>query len=194
LQTDDYAGYDKIAKTEGVTQLGCFAHARRKFIDAQKVAPRKNGKVSKADMAVKIIAKLYGIEKAIKGKSIEERYEIRHQKSKPQLEQIKIWLDKALINTLPKGKIGEALAYTHKNWVKPTEYIKDGRLNIDNNPIENAIRPFAIERKNWLFSDSQKGAKASVMLYSMIETTKANNIEPYQYLREVFKNCHKRKR
>jgi transposase len=186
LQTDDYAGYNKIAKTEGVTQLGCFAHARRKFIDAQKVAPSKKGKVSKADMAVKMIAKLYSIEKAIKGKSIEERYEIRHQKSKPQLEQIKTWLDKALINTLPKGKTGEALAYTHKNWVKLTEYIKDGRLNIDNNPVENAIRPFAIGRKNWLFSDSQKGAKASAMLYSMIETAKANNIEPYQYLRAVF--------
>jgi hypothetical protein len=123
---------------------------------------------------------------ADKGKSTEERYNIRQQKSKPQLEQIKIWLDKALLNTLPKGKTGEALAYTHKNWVKLTEYIKDGRLNIDNNPVENAIRPFAIGRKNWLFSDSQKGAKASAMLYSMIETAKANNVEPYQYLRVVF--------
>jgi hypothetical protein len=99
---------------------------------------------------------------------------------------MKTWLDKTLLNTLPKGKTGEALAYMHKNWVKLTEYIKDGRLNIDNNPVENAIRPFAIGRKNWMFSDSQKGAKASAMFYSMIETAKANNIEPYQYLRSVF--------
>lgn len=186
LQTDDYAGYNKVAKTEGITQLGCFAHARRKFIDAQKVAPSKKGKISKADMAVQMIAKLYAIEKTIKDKSTEERYEIRQQQSRPQLEKMKIWLDKALLNTLPKGKTGEALAYTHKNWAKLTEYIKDGRLNIDNNPVENAIRPFAIGRKNWMFSDSQKGAKASAMLYSMIETAKTNNIEPYQYLRTVF--------
>jgi transposase len=186
LQTDDYAGYNKIAKTEGITQLGCFAHARRKFIDAQKVAPSKKGKMSKADMAVEMIKKLYAIEKAIKEKSIEERYDTRQQKSKPQLERIKAWLDKALLNTLPKGKTGEALAYTHKNWQKLTEYISDGRLNIDNNPVENAIRPFAIGRKNWMFSDSQKGAKASAMLYSIIETAKANNLEPYIYLKTLF--------
>jgi transposase len=186
LQTDDYAGYNKVAKAKGVTQLGCFAHARRKFIDAQKVAPSKKGKISKADMAVQMIAKLYVIEKAIKEKSTEQRYDVRQQKSKPQLEKIKSWLDKTLLNTLPKGKTGQALAYTHKNWDKLTEYIKDGRLNIDNNPVENAIRPFAIGRKNWLFSDSQKGADTSAMLYSMIETAKANHIEPYQYLRTVF--------
>jgi hypothetical protein len=74
----------------------------------------------------------------------------------------------------------------HKNWTKLTEYIKEGRLNIDNNPVENAIRPFAIGRKNWLFSDSQKGAKASAMLYSIIETAKANGLEPYAYLKTVF--------
>ncbi len=99
---------------------------------------------------------------------------------------MKSWFDKALLNTLPKGKTGEALAYTHKNWVKLTEYIKDGRLSIDNNPVENAIRPFAIGRKNWMFSDSQQGAKASAMLYSMIETAKANQVEPYIYLKTVF--------
>ena len=87
--------------------------------------------------------------------------------------------------TLPKGKTGEALAYLDKNWDKLTVYISDGRLNIDNNPVENAIRPFAIGRKNWLFSDSQRGAKASAMLYSIIETAKANGLEPYAYLRTV---------
>ena len=170
----------------GLTQLGCFAHARRKFIDVQKVSPSIKGKVSKADMAVNLIAKLYAIEKEIKDKSIEERYEVRQKKSKPQLEKIKKWLDKSLLETLPKGKSGMALSYMNNNWVKLTEYIKDGRLNIDNNPVERAIRPFAIGRKNWMFSDSQKGAKASAMLYSIIETAKANGIEPYQYLKAVF--------
>jgi len=186
LQTDDYAGYNAVANENGITQLGCFAHARRKFIDAQKVSPSIKGKVSKADMAVNLIAKLYAIEKEIKDKSIEERYEVRQKKSKSQLEKIKKWLDKSLLETLPKGKSGMALSYMNNNWVKLTEYIKDGRLNIDNNPVERAIRPFAIGRKNWMFSDSQKGAKASAMLYSIIETAKANGIEPYQYLKAVF--------
>jgi transposase len=186
LQTDDYAGYNAVARSKDIIQLGCFAHARRKFINAQKVAPSKKGKISKADMAVQMIAKLYAIEKTIKDNSTEEKCQARQEKSKPQLEKIKAWLDKTLQNTLPKGKTGEALSYMSKNWQKLTEYIKDGRLNIDNNPVENAIRPFAIGRKNWLFSDSQKGAKASAMLYSMIETAKANDLEPYAYLKTVF--------
>ncbi len=186
LQTDDYAGYNAVVKENGITQLGCFAHARRKFVDAQKVSPSIKGKVSKADMAVHLIAKLYAIEKEIKDKSIEERYEIRQKKSKAQLEKIKKWLDKSLSGTLPKGKSGMALSYMNNNWIKLTEYIKDGRLNIDNNPVEGAIRPFAIGRKNWMFSDSQKGAEASAMLYSIIETAKENGIEPYEYLRTVF--------
>ena len=87
---------------------------------------------------------------------------------------------------MPKGKAGIAIAYLHKNWKKLTAYSQDGRLNIDNNPVENAIRPFAIGRKNWMFSSSQSGAKASAMLYSVIETAKANGLEPYAYLRTLF--------
>ena len=87
--------------------------------------------------------------------------------------------------TLPKGKAGTAIAYLNKNWEKLTVYIDDGRLNIDNNPVENAIRPFAIGRKNWMFSNSQQGAKSSALLYSIIETAKANDLEPYTYLCEL---------
>ena len=186
LQTDDYGSYLKIGACEGVTHLGCMAHARRKFIDAQKVMPSQKGKVSKADVAVEMIAVLYRIEAGIKGKTTAERYAARQQKSIPQLDKIRVWLDKALENTLPKGKAGVAIAYMHKNWQKLTAYTKDGRLNIDNNPVENAIRPFAIGRKNWMFSDSQSGAKASAMYYSIIETAKANGLEPYVYLRALF--------
>ena len=186
LQTDDYAGYHKTGGRDGITHLGCMAHARRKFVDAQKVTPGKNGKVSKADMAVNMIKVLYGIEADIKNQSSEEKHLARQEKSLPQLEKIKVWLDKALLHTLPKGKAGEALAYMHKNWGKLTAYTQDGRLNIDNNPVENAIRPFAIGRKNWMFSNSQSGAKASAMLYSVIETAKANGLEPYVYLRTLF--------
>ncbi|MEQ3633720.1 IS66 family transposase [Thalassolituus sp.] len=181
----DYAGYHRIGQQQGIVALACMAHARRKFIDAQKVSPSLKGKVSKADMAITMIKGLYAIEASIKDQAAEQKYQTRQEKSQPQLNKLRAWLDKALQQTLPKGKTGEALAYLDKNWDKLTVYISDGRLNIDNNPVENAIRPFAIGRKNWLFSDSQRGAKASAMLYSIIETAKANELEPYAYLRTV---------
>jgi len=186
LQTDDYAGYHKFCTRQDVIQLGCLAHARRKFVEAKKAAPAKSGKVTKADMALQMIAKLYQIETEIKHENNDRKAQLRQQKAQPIWTKLRTWIDKALQQTLPKGKTGEALAYLNKNWDKLTVYLQDGRLNIDNNPVENAIRPFAIGRKNWLFSDSQSGVKASAMLYSIIETAKANQLEPYAYLRTLF--------
>ena len=186
LQTDDYAGYNHLDTIEGVHHLGCFAHARRKFVEAQKVAPSKKGATSKADMAVSFIKKLYAIENKIKDLSPEKRLAIRQRESVPQLEKLKNWLDKSLVTTLPKGKTGMALSYLAKNWNKLTLYVEDERLNIDNNTVENAIRPFAIGRKNWMFSNSQKGARASAMLYSIIETAKLNDLNPHTYLQLLF--------
>ena len=185
LQTDDYAGYNAVVSDNKIIQLGCWAHARRKFIDAQKATPGKN-KTGKADMAISLIAKLYAIEKNIKDQDTEARYQIRQQEALPQLQKIRDWLDKTLHGTLPKGLLGKALSYLDKNWGKLTIYTQEGRLSIDNNPAENAIRPFVIGRKNWLFSASVKGAEASANLYGLIETAKANGLEPYQYLRHVF--------
>ena len=186
LQTDDYAGYNHLDTIEGVHHLGCFAHARRKVVEAQKVAPCKKGVTSKADMAVSLIKKLYAIENKIKDLSPDKRLAIRQKESIPQLEKLKSWLDKSLMTTLPKGKTGMALSYLAKNWSKLTLYVEDERLNIDNNTVENAIRPFAIGRKNWMFSNSQKGAKASAMLYSIIETAKSNGLNPHAYLKLLF--------
>jgi len=208
LQTDDYAGYNAVAATKGVIQLGCWAHARRKFIEAQKVTTSKTksktkntNKVSKVDMAISLIAKLYAIEKPLKEADAETRHQIRQQQAVPQLQKIRAWLDKTLHTTLPKGLlpqgtlsvpfgaihlVGKAVSYLDKNWQKLTVYTQDGRLSIDNNPAENAIRPFVIGRKNWLFSASVNGAKASANIYSLIETAKANQLEPYQYLRHLF--------
>lgn len=186
LQTDDYAGYNSVAADNGITQLGCWAHARRKFIEAQK-AGGKNKKAGKADMAISFIRKLYAIEKPIAEQPPEEKYQARQQQAKPVLESLRTWLDKTLHSTLPKGLLGKALAYLDKNWDKLTVYTEDGRLNIDNNPAENAIRPFVVGRKNWLFSATVTGAKASANLYGLIETAKANSVEPYSYLRHVFK-------
>ena len=186
LQTDDYAGYNAVGMDNAITQLGCWAHARRKFIEAQKATAGKNKKVGKADMAVSLIGKLYAIEKKIKEESPETKYQIRQQEAVPQLQKIRTWLDNTVHSTLPKGLLGKAVSYLDKNWHKLTIYTEDGRLAIDNNPAENAIRPFVVGRKNWLFSASVPGAKSSANLYSLIETVKANQQEPYQYLRHIF--------
>jgi hypothetical protein len=189
LQTDDYAGYNAVAANKDVTQLGCWAHARRKFIDAQKATAGKTknmNKVSNADMAISLIARLYAIEKNMKEVDAEIRHHIRQQQAVPQLQKIRTWLDKTLHSTLPKGLLGKAISYLDKNWHKLTVYTQDGCLAIDNNIAENAIRPFVIGRKNWLFSASVNGAKASANIYSLIETAKANQREPYQYLRHLF--------
>lgn len=185
LQTDDYAGYNRVCANNAITQLGCWAHVRRKFIEAQKASSAKRS-TGKADMAVSLIAKLYAIEQSIRATDSETRYQIRQQESVPQLNKIREWLDKTLHSTLPKGLLGKALSYLDKNWSKLTVYTDDGRLCIDNNPAENAIRPFVIGRKNYLFSASVQGATSSANLYSLIETAKANELEPYAYLRKLF--------
>lgn len=189
LQTDDYAGYHAIGKRAEITHLGCWAHARRKFVEAQKVATPKGSKpkAGKADIALSYISKLYGIERRIKNEPIEVRHDIRQKESREILGQLRAWLDNTLHKVLPKGALGKALGYLDKNWDKLTVYTEDGRLLLDNNIAENAIRPFVIGRKNWLFSDTPKGAKASAALYSLIETAKANGLEPYAYLRHIFK-------
>ena len=191
LQTDDYAGYNTVCAENSITQLGCWAHARRKFIDAQKANSSKAKKTGKADVAINLIGKLYAIEKQIKTLSPEEKYSVRQSEAMPILAAIRQWLDKTLHSTLPKGLLGKALSYLEKNWTKLTIYTEDGRLCIDNNPAENAIRPFVIGRKNWLFSASVRGAKSSANLYGLIETAKANGLEPYAYFRHVFKELPK---
>ena len=155
-------------------------------MEAKKSAPAGK-KATKADMALSYIGKLYAIERQAKGLQPQQRQRLRQSHSVPLLHELRSWLDKTLHNVLPKGALGKALGYLDRNWDKLTVYTEDGRLSIDNNSAENAIRPFVIGRKNWLFSDTPKGAKASAALYSLIETAKANGLEPYGYLRQVFK-------
>jgi len=189
LMTDGYEGYNALAACEGVTHLCCWAHARRKFVEAQRAQPKTQGaaKTGKVDVALNFIGKLYGIERALKDVDAHHRYHARQQQSVPVLEQLRLWLDKSLDTVLPKGKLGEALQYLHKYWPKLIRYTEDGNLPIDNNRVENAIRPFVVGRKNWLFSDTPHGAAASAVIYSVIESAKANGLEPYGYLRYVLK-------
>jgi transposase len=183
LMTDDYAGYNAVAAQTGIERLACWAHARRKFIDAQKVQPK--GKIGRADMALNLINKLYGIERDLKEANDSERLVARQQRSQPLLGQLKAWLDKTQPQVTAQNALGKAVNYLASNWSRLVRYVEGGHLPIDNNRAENAIRPFVIGRKNWLFSDTPKGATASAQIYSLIETAKANGQEPYAWLRHI---------
>lgn len=176
LQVDGYQGYDQTK----AKLAGCWAHARRKFDEAEKAQPK--GKTGKANWALNHIQKLYRIETRIKDKTALEKQAIRKKESEPLLNQYKAWLEKSLLNTLPKSKLGEALNYSLNQWDKLVQYVEDGHLSIDNNRAERAIKPFVIGRKNWLFSQTANGANASAMLYSIVETAKANGLIPYDYI------------
>ena len=183
LMCDGYSAYDAVCAEFEAILLGCMTHARRKFIEAKKSQPK--GKVGKADHAIAQIAKLYQIEKKAKALTAEARYQLRQKEAKPILDKLKLWLDKSLLTVAPKSKLGLALSYLSNQWLTLVRYLEHGDYPIDNNLAENAIRPFVIGRKNWLFSVSQAGAKASANIYSIIETAKANQLNPQRYLEKL---------
>lgn len=186
LMTDGYEGYNKFARTDGVEHLVCWAHVRRKFVEAVKVQPK--GTHGHADQAVAMIGKLYAIEREYKDAEIEARHAARQQKSIPALNELHDWMEKLLPMVPPKSALGAALSYMRDYWAKLIRYPERGDLPIDNNRCENAIRPFVIGRKAWLFSDTPAGADASAIIYSLVETAKANGIEPYTWLRHVLEH------
>ena len=174
LHVDGYAGYEKTT----ATLVGCWAHARRKFMEAKTAQPK--GKSGKADMALSMIQKLYRLETSLKDKAAQEKYLRRQKEAKPLLEKFEQWLINQ--NIPPKSALGKATGYCKNQWPKLIRYIESGELNIDNNRAERAVKPFVIGRKNWLFSNTANGAKASAMLYSIIETAKANDLIPFDYI------------
>ena len=185
LQVDGYAGYNGVIEENGLVAVGCMAHARRRFADAVKAQGRQK-KAGIAPHALGLIQKLYRIEKQARDFSAQDRQAYRDAHARPVLEKLRDWVDAQLPQVPPRTASGEALAYLDEQWQRLTRYLDDGRLAIDNNLTENAIRPFVLGRKNWLFSDTVKGVGASANLYSLIETAKLNGLEPYGYLREVF--------
>ena len=186
LQVDGYAAY---GKTNAIL-AGCMAHARRKFIDA-KTAQVKS-KTGKADVVLSLIGKLYGIESNIKTKTSGEKHQVRQDKSKPILDKIQTWVTSNKEKIPPKSKLGEALTYWHNQAQKLETYLKDGRINIDNNRAERAVKPFVIGRKNWLFSNTSRGANASAILYSFVETAKANGLLVDNYLQTCLNELAKK--
>ena len=189
LQTDAYVGYLAVDEDPDITLLGCFAHARRYFADVVKALGKsKKGKTGNAGKALGYIRRLYAIEKKLREAKADQatRFKIRNERARPILDELKSWADKVRPTVPPKSTLGKAFGYLSNQWSKLILYLDDGRLEIDNNGVENAIRPFVIGRKGWLFSNSVRGVKASANLYSLIETAKANGLEPFAYLRHLF--------
>lgn len=185
LMVDGYEGYEGVCDSNALKRLGCWVHARRKFIEAKK-AQGKHKKLAKADYVLGEIGKLYRLERQWQDLSAAARYRQRQHTARPVLDKLRHWLDRTLPGVPPKSALGKALNYLHHQWPRLIGYLEDGGYPLDNNRTENAIRPFVIGRKNWLFSNSQAGARASANLYSLIETAKANGVEPYAYLKVIF--------
>ena len=183
LLSDGYGGYNALAREPGIKgHAACWAHVRRKFVEAAQ--GRKN--TAAAHQMVALIGKLYAIERELRDASPGERKAAREARSTPILDKTKAWLDAKAPCVLPKGLLGQAIAYTLGLWPQLTTLLEDGHIPVDNNLAENAIRPFVVGRKNFLFSGSPRGAHASATLYSLIETAKANGLEPRAYLSFLF--------
>lgn len=181
LQTDGYSVYDWFDKKEGITLINCMAHARRIFekalIDDKK----------RASYAMSRIQELYLIEQKAREKqlSVQQRHELRLDESLPILNSLSNWMVEQVRTTLPKSPFGKALIYSISRWDNLMGYLKDGHLEIDNNLVENAIRPNALGRKNYLFAGSHAGAQRAAMFYSFFGTCKANDVNPFQWLEKV---------
>lgn len=188
LLTDGYEPYEQLASQLELTHLGCWAHARRRFVEAEAALPKAaRTQEQPATQFIAVIGQLYAIEEQARSMSAADRKANRQQHSKPVLDRIAALLQVHLHSTVPNSLLGQALHYLSGQWPKLMRFVEDGNYPIDNNACENAIRPFVIGRKNWLFSDTVNGAKASANLYSIVETAKANAVEPYRYLCELLR-------
>jgi transposase len=183
LQTDGYSVYEALEGLPNLTLMNCFAHARREFFEAKENDPKR------AEIALDFIQQIYKIEDDIKQERLDSIHikQRRSEKTTPILTKFKAWLEEQSDSVLPKSPIGKAIAYTLKRWAKLTVFITDGTLEIDNNRIENAIRPLALGRKNYLFAASDEGGKRAAMMYSFFATCKNHNINPLEWLSDVLR-------
>ena len=186
LQVDGYAGYAQVC---GVTLVGCWAHARRKFNEALTALPpsRAAGQPPPAaQIGLDFCNKLFAIERDLHDVTPEARLAGRHARSRPVLNAMHAWLEGQADRVLPKSALGQAITYCRNQWPKLIAFLQDGRLELDNNRSERSIKPFVIGRKNWLFANTPAGAKASALIYSLVETAKENGLDPRAYLEYLF--------
>lgn len=181
LQTDGYAGYDELGQKKTIQALHCMAHARRNFYECQENYPEAREMLEK-------IAQLYAIEERARQDKLshEGRRDLRQAKSIPVLMEMKVWLDRKLEEVLPKSGLGKAIGYMLSRWQTLTIYCEDGCLEIDNNMIENAIRPIALGRKNYLFAGSHNGAQRAAIVYTLLANAISAGVEPFAWLRDIF--------
>jgi transposase len=180
LQTDGYAAYNDLSNPN-ITLLACMAHARRKFKQAESNDP------ARAEAALKMFQQLYTIERMIKENAMDDdkTHEFRLENSKPVLTEMKVWLDSSIMEVAPASAIGKSIAYTINLWPRLIRYVEQGRFHIDNNLIENTIRPVALGRKNYLFAGSHDAAQNAAMFYSLMSTCKLNDVNPEKWLLKV---------
>jgi transposase len=179
LQADAYSGYRELYATGKVTEVGCWAHARRKFFEAKETS------AVAAHLALHRVRDLYEVEKEAKGREPEEVLRLRRERSLPILTEFRTWLDDQRDRVLPKSPIGQAMGYALNNWDALMRYTTDGRLHIDNNTAERALRHAVVGRKNWMFAGSARGGHAAATLYSLIQSAKRHRLDPFAYLRDL---------
>ncbi len=179
LQTDAYAGYHPVLLPDKVQRIACLAHVRRKFIEAEKIAPKECGAI------LKLIAELYGFEKRWKALSPEERLVGRQQKSLPVLQKLETYLRELTTRTLPEAPLMKAITYTLKQWTEIRRIFDGGDYQLDNNPIEREMRPIAVGRKNYLFAGSHQGATRAAVIYSLFGTARLHGVNPVQWLNAI---------
>lgn len=184
LHVDGYPGYHGISN---VKLVGCWAHARRKFDEALKALPASKQTTSvAAKEGLAFCNQLFAIERELKDLLADQRYDKRLERSQPLLDAFSAWLQTQKARVLPKSTLGQAVQYCLNQWDKLVGFLEDGRLEIDNNRSERSIKPFVIGRKNWLFANTTRGARASATIYSLIETAKENRLNPFTYLTYLF--------
>lgn len=180
LHADGYQGYHKLP--ENIRVVGCWAHARRKFDEALQTLPKEKRQESLAATGECYCTRLFQLEQALVELTPEERYTKRLELEKPVLDALLAWANETSAKTAPKSALGKALHYLREQWPYLVRYLEDGRLELSNNRAERSIKPFVIGRKNWLFSNTPAGAQSSAVIYSLIETAKENDLDPYRYL------------
>jgi transposase len=191
LQTDGYQGYDTAVQgNPKIIHVGCFAHARRKFFEVLKV----NTNSLSANEGIKHIRKLYEIENELrsvleKSNDIEKFLADRKKQTEPALKKFKTWLEMRILDVPPSTLLGSAINYSLTQWDKMVAYLESPYLTPDNNACENAIRPFVLGRKNWLFFQSISGVESSCGIYTLIQTAKQNGLVPFNYLMALFEKA-----
>lgn len=185
LHTDGYEGYHKLS--ENITVVGCWAHLRRKLFDAMTTLPKERQADSLAAKGVEYCDRLFHYEKQFSSLTPESRHTERIRLSKPLVDEIFSWINS--MNALPKSLLGKAMSYALSQRKYLERYLLDGRLEISNNRAERSIKPFVIGRKNWIFSNTPNGARASAIYYSLLVTARENGLNPFQYLAWIFSNA-----